>query len=306
MTGRVRGLSRSLAVLLALTGAGQLLAEEPVFAKGSQALLVTETPLVAAGKTVRVASAGEQFTVLATNAAQGQIFVSLRGADGKAVVAALPIANVVPVDAGSASATPPAPVAPAPAPVSAPAPAPVAAAPQASVSGPPQPGADGSYAALDVAKFFKSDRAAASAHFSGKPLKVRGSIERAEVQVGSDSPIVIFSTAHGLPRIKLQVHPSVSRDAEFYRGARAYNWYYDGWYYTGHRLEFRPSGNGLEARFKYKRTYSYSSGSSSTYKAWSDWFAILTPGDVLTANGTCKGVMMDVIVEAAELSRPPR
>jgi hypothetical protein len=293
-------LLRTVPALLILAG-GELLADAPIFAKGSQALVVAETPLIAGGKTVRLASAGEQFTVLATNAAQAQIFVSFPGADGKPVVASLALANVVPVDSGSPSGTPPPTVAPAPA-------APIAAAPAATppppvVASPPQPGADGSYAALDVAKFFKADRAAANAHFTGKPLKVSGSIERAEVRVGSDAPVVTFATANGMPRIKLQVHPSVSRDSEFYRGARAASWYYDGWYYYGHRLEFRPAGNGLEARFKYKRTYSSGSG-SSTYRAWSDWFAILTPGDILTGQGTCKGLMMDVIVEAAELSRP--
>jgi len=289
-------LGSSLAVVLYLAGPGEVRAVEAALAKGSQALVVSETPLVVGGKTLRLAAAGEQFTVLATNAAQGQVFVSLAGPDGKAVVASLPLSSVVAVDSSAGSSVPAG--TPLPGAVANPAAAP------APVAGPPKPGADGSYPAVDVAKFFKSDRAAANAHFSGKPLKVSGSVERAEVQVGSDAPVVTFSTAQGLPKIKLQVHPSVSRDPEFYRAGRAASWYFDGWYYTGHRLEFRPSGNGLEARFKYKRTSS--SGSSSTYKSWSDWFAILTPGDVLIGNGTCKGLLMDVIVEAAELSRPRR
>jgi hypothetical protein len=287
-----RVLGYSLACVLLAGVPGSLIAAEAALAKGSQVLIVAETPLVVAGKTLRAATAGEQFTVLATNAAQGQVFVSTTGADGRAVVASLPLSSVVAVDVSAGSGAPAG--TPVPGAAAAPAPAPVA--------GPPKPGADGSYPAIDVAKFYKSDRAAANAHFSGKPLKVSGSVERAEVQVGSDAPVVTFSTAQGLPKIKLQVHPSVSRDADFYRGAKASSWYYDGWYYTGHRLEFRPAGNGLEARFKYKRTYS----SGSTYKAWSDWFAILTPGDILTGHGTCKGLLMDVIVEAAELSRPAR
>jgi hypothetical protein len=294
-----------------LAEAGVVAAEDPLPVKGSQVLLLTEAPLLAAGKTVRLASSGEQFTVLATNAAQGLVFVSLTGPDGKAVVASLPLANVVPVDASPDSSTP-APATPAASVPPAPAnPAPAAAAatpapPPAQPGGPPKPGLNGVYDAVDVARFFKADRAAANAHFSGRALKVSGSVERAEVQVGSDAPVVTFTTAAGLPKIKLKVHPSVSRDSEFYRGARAMGWYYDGWYHYGHRLEFRAAGSGLEARFKYKRTYSSSSGGSSTYKSWSDWFSILTPGEVVIANGTCKGLLMDVIVEAAELSRPPR
>ena len=289
-------LPRSLGVgfLVLATGAA-LWAQEGAGlpGKGSQVLVVAETPLVAAGKTLRSASVGEQFTVLATNVAQGLVFVSLTGADGKAVVATLPLAKVATVDSAVPQGTPAGSV-------------PAASAAPAPAAGPPQPGASGAYAAIDVARFFKADRAAANAHFTGKPIKVSGSVERAEVQVGSDAPVVTFGTAQGLPKIKLQTHPSVSRDPEFYRGARASNWYYDGWYHYGHRLEFRPTGNGLEARFKYKRSYSSSGGSSSTYKAWSDWFAILTPGDFLTATGTCKGLLMDVIVEAAEFSRPAR
>jgi hypothetical protein len=303
-------LRRVLPAVLIAASAGLLHAQDTAMpGPGSRIMLATETPLVSSGKTVRVAPAGAQFQVAATNAGQGQVFVSVTNAEGKTVMASLPLANVVVIDSPDASASPaPEPQAPAqsvsvspaaPVPAAPPAPAPVTQA------GPPQAAADGSYQAIDVARFFKADRAAATAHFSGKPLKVNGSIERAEMQVGSDSPIVILSTAQGLPKVKLNVHPSVSRDREFYRRASALSWYYDGWYHTGHKLEFRPASKGLEARFKYKRSYSSSSGSSATYKSWSDWFPLLTIGDVLTARGTCKGVLMDVIVESAELARPP-
>lgn len=268
--------------------------ETPLPAKGSQVMVVVETPLISAGRTLRTAEAGAQFEVLATNATQQQVFVSVPTTGGARVVASLPLSSVVVVDGGAAPGQTPG--------QNPGTSAPVASAPPA--AGPPQPDASGAYAAIDVARFFKQDRAAANAHFNGKPLKVRGSVERAEVRVGSDAPVVIFGTAQGLPKIKLEVHPSVSRDREFYRGASAISWYYDGWYSLGHKLEFRPSGNGLQARFKYKRTHSYSTGGTYTYRATSDWFAILTPGDVLTASGTCKGMLMDVIVEAAELSRP--
>jgi hypothetical protein len=281
--------------------------------QGSQVLLVTESPLTAGGKTVRMAPAGAQFKVVATNSSQGVVFVSIVGNDGKSTMASIPIANVVVVDGGQPAATAsPAPAAPAPAaPVSQPvgrppAPAPTQAvapapAPAPSAASVPKPGPDGCYEALAMAQYFKADRTGAHAQFAGKPLKIKGSVERAEVQVGSDAPIVFLGTAQGLPKIKLQVHPSISRDREFYR--MGLNWYYDGWYGYGHRLEFRPANNGLEARFKYKRTYS-SSGYSGSYKAWSDWFPLFTPGDIIAGEGTCKGLMMDVIIEAADISRP--
>jgi len=257
----------------------------PPPAQGSHVMLVSETPLVVAGKILRAAPAGERFEVVATNSGQNQVFVSVAGADGKKGVAALPLANVVAVDA------------------SAPATAATPAPPSAQQAAAPQPDAQGAYSALDVARFFKADRPAATAQFSGKPLKIQGTVERASTQVGSDGPIVIFATEPGLPKIKALVQPSVSGDREFYKSAVLRNWYYDGWYGSGHKLEFRPAGNGLDARFRYKRTTSSSSG-SSTFKSWSDWFPIFTPGDVLTANGTCKGLMMDVIIEAAEIGRP--
>lgn len=301
---------RAIAGFLAIGGTTGLLAQDASPpSQGSQIMLVAESPLTAVGQTVRMAPAGAQFQVVATNAAQGTVFVSIVGADGKKVMASLPLANVVVVDSAPATADPsPAPAAPAPpAPVQ-PSPTPRTVAQSAAplptpspANLAPKPDASGAYAAMDVAKFFKADRAAANAMFSGKPIKVLGSIERAEVQVGSDAPIVLMATSQGLPKIKLQVHPTVSRDREFYRGGRG--WYYDGWYTYGHKLEFRPTNGGLEARFRYKRTSSSTYGGSSIYRAWSDWFPILTPGDVLTANGTCKGLMMDVIVEAAELNR---
>ncbi len=297
---------RALLALLALRGIAGLPAQDaPLPAQGSQIMLVAESPLVAAGKTVRMAPAGAQFQVMATNAAQGQVFVSIVGAEGKKVMASLPLASVVVVDSAPPAASRPSPPPAAPAqpasvpPVVARPAGPQPAPPLAAV--PPKPNANGAYTAIDVAQFFKADRAAANAMFSGRPLKVHGSIERAEVQVGSDAPVVLMATRQGLPKIKLQVHPVVSRDRDFYRGGRG--WYYDGWYSYGHKLEFRPLNGGLEARFRYKRTSSSTYGGSSIYRAWSDWFPILTPGDVLTASGTCKGLMMDVILEAAELSR---
>lgn len=296
-----------LGAVLACGFCATAVAQNAVPPQGSQILLVTESALSAGGKTIRMAPAGAQFKVVATNAAQGVVFISVVGNDGKSTMASIPIANVVVVDGGQPAATAspaPAPVAPVSQPVGqppAPAPSQAAPAPAQPAASAPKPGPDGCYDAVAVAQFFKADRAGANAQFSGRPLKVKGSVERAEVRVGSEAPIVILGTAQGLPKIKLQVHPAISRDREFYR--MGVNWYYDGWYGYGHRLEFRPANNGLEARFKYKRTYS-SSGYSGTYKAWSDWFAIFTPGDIIVGEGTCRGLMMDVIVEAADISRP--
>lgn len=301
---------RALVALLSFGGTAELFAQDaPLPSQGSQIMLVAETPLSAAGKTVRMAPAGAQFQVVATNAAQGTVFVSIVGTEGKKVMASLPLANVVVVDSAPATAgSSPSPAAQVPPVAAQPSPAPpVVAQPVAPQPTPPpaatapKPDASGAYAAMDIAQFFKADRAAANAMFSGKPIKVLGTIERAEVQVGSDAPVVLMSTRQGLPKIKLQVHPTVSRNRDFYRGGQG--WYYDGWYSYGHKLEFRPTNGGLDARFRYKRTSSSTYGGSTTYRAWSDWFPILTPGDALTANGTCKGLMMDVIVEAAELDR---
>ncbi len=294
---------RGLVAFFVLGRASGLVAQDvPPPTQGSQIMLMAESPLSSGGQTIRMAPAGAQFQVVATNAAQGTVFVSIVGAEGKKVMASLPLANVVVVDAAAESSPTPAAMPPPPPPTSSPIAAkPVAPPATEPALSAPKPDASGAYAAMDVAKFFKADRAAANAMFTGRSLKVRGSIERAEVQVGSDAPIVLMTTSQGLPKIKLQVHPTVSRNRDFYRGGAG--WYYDGWYSYGHKLEFRPANGGLEARFRYKRTSSSTYGGSSIYRAWSDWFPLLTPGDVLTASGTCKGLMMDVILEAAELDR---
>lgn len=242
-------------------------------------MLTVESALVVGGKQIRLAPMGERFEVIATDSAKGLVFVSTTGTDGKKVMVSLPLANVAVVDAVNAVAQA------------------AGAVPQSAI---PQPDAQGVYASLDVAKYFKADRAAAAALFGGKPLKVRGAIERASTPVGSDSPVVYFATAQGLPKVKLQLLPAISNNREFYGDGFASHWYYYGWYGSGHRLEYRAAGKGLEARFRYKY------GGNATSKAVGDWFPIFTPGDRLIAEGTCKGLMMDVVIEGADMSRDKR
>ncbi len=236
-----------------------------------QGILTAPAALLVNGKPPRQLEAGQAVTVLGRKSSTQEVIVRVE-TGGETLVGFLPASAVTSVDGPGAQAPSPA---PAPAAIAPPAAAPATLDLTATLS------------AQDVASFFDTRRDDGAAMFTGKTVKIQGVLEKAELGNGTGGqrvPILYFQTAKGLPRVKVQLSPTVSGDSRFYQQFR--NMLPDWWWgYSNRSVEFRASGlDTVEARAVYNASYqsTYSDGSSyrSKYKSNSPWFKIFGPGSV--------------------------
>lgn len=255
---------------------------------GSSGILTTQSPLTMNGQTLHTLEAGQPVTILGEKAASQEAVVSVQLPSGEKVVGMLPQSVIVIVDAAPAAAAPAsAPVAAAPTPT----PAPIVAPDLTKVLSP-----------LEIAEYFKKDRAAASALFAGKRVKVSGMMDRAQLETqssgGDKIPVLLFKTAQGIPKVKVRLSPSVANGDTFFQKFKSSlpDWW---WGYASRSIDFRMSGmDQIQARAVYDRSYrttsSYGYSSTTRYKSNSDWFTIFAPGEHIEVEATFQGLYMDV------------
>jgi hypothetical protein len=146
------------------------------------------------GQTLRTLEAGQAVTILGVKADTKEAVVSVLLASGEKLVGMLPQVKIVGVDGAVAETAPPAPAA-------TPTPAPTLDLTK-------------TLEAEEVAKFFKADLATAKKLCENKRIKVRGVIDRLDMERAAsgvgDMPIVYLRTAPGLPRLKVKISNTVA------------------------------------------------------------------------------------------------
>lgn len=202
------------------------------------------------GALLRNGDAGENFRIVGVNSQTKTVLISVPDQTGNVRVASVPEANVAAVDA----ATP-------------------------TVEGSSVP-----IEAVELARQFKTDRAAAQKAYTGKELIIKGTIERFETMGGvatGTGPIFFLTTGAGLPKVRIALIPGLSNDTSYRRSVR---W----WIYVERRASFRIIDDTLQAR---------------QYTNRGEFITLLTKGQPVTIRGTCSGMMMDVRIDSAQLLR---
>lgn len=257
---------------------------------GSTVIVVTQSELKYRGNVLRTAQAGETLKVVALNSAAGQVLLLVPNTNGGNVVASLPVDSVSPVDDSQ----------------------PESKAQPAFT--PAKADSSGYVEAADMAQSFKDDKTAASNTYSSGRLKIKGVVDRVEVDPGSLSSASSISltlrTGPNLPKIKVKLLPHISKDKEFYRrpnfdGYWGYSWW------DSAKIEFRVDKyTSLMAHLICTRTYTYSSsyngsyyenGYRTTYRRSGEWFTLLTQGEEVFLDGVFNGMYLDILIGAAEL-----
>jgi len=176
-----------------------------------------------------------------------------------------------------------------------PAQAPQQALPQ-SLAPAPQATDESSVEAQKLAVDFKDDPKAANLRYFGKRLTITGEIARI---TPSDNPanvaFVYLNTGNGLPGIKVELNRMKSYTAKTTSG----------FYYTEKNgFELRVNNNStLEVRSHetHTSTHPYYYNHSSVQNG--DWCPVITKGEVIKIQGTCKGRSVDVILSNSDLEK---
>jgi len=263
---------------------------------GSAAITTAASPVTVNGKPVGTVAAGQSVTVLGVQASARQAAVSYQPASGPKVVGLVSLDNLIAIDGPAVNTPAPAPGA-AVVPTVAQTTAAVAAAlPVLDLATPQE--------SIQVAKFFKADKAAAKEKCEGQRFKVKGIIDRLDLDTGSgggDMPILFLRSGTGLPRMKVKLSNSLNSNDIFFRRYQSSipDWW---WGYRDRSLDFRMSGlNEIQVRavYRYTNTTRWSDGTSSISRTRSNssWFTIFKVGEPVSIEATCKGLYMDVEFE---------
>ncbi len=245
------------------------------------AIAVADAPLIMNGSEVARVKVGESVLILGEKADTEEWIAQYMQDGSKKVVGLLPQSVVV---------------------ISSP-----VSTPTSGISTPINHNDSAAKSAFDLAIECKSDRADFLARRKGKSIRVFGAIEKATLETMSGSserqPVITLSTESGMPRIKVRLSPSIAKSNTIINDYKYFpSWFYG---YYGRKLEFRQSGmNQLEVRASYKRSSTYSAGSSSSSKHSSDWSPIFSVGDAMTVEGFIKGVGVDIEIDGAVLIAP--
>ncbi len=264
---------------------------------GSAAITTAASSITVNGKPVGTVEAGQSVTVLGVQASARQAAVSYQPASGPKVVGLVSLDNLIAIDGSAVNTPPPAPGA---------AVVPAVAKPAAAVAAAVIPSLDlaTTLEAINVAKLFKADKAAAKVKCEGQRVKVKGIIDRLDLDTGSsggDMPILFLRSASGLPRLKVKLSNSLNSNDVFFRryNASIPSWW---WSYRDRSLDFKLAGLDeiqVRAVYRYSNTTRWSDGSSSISRSRSSssWFTIFKVGEPVSIEATCKGLYMDVEFE---------
>ncbi len=259
---------RLLLFVLAIAALPSIRAE---LAAGSSGILIAGSPLTMNGQTLRTLEAGQAVTVLGVKAETKEAVVSVLISSGEKIVGMLPQDKIVVVD-GTVAGT-----------------APQAAAPTLDLKK--------TLEAEEIARFFKTDLAAAKKLCENKRIKIRGVIDRLDMDRAAsgvgDMPIVYLRTAPGLPRVKIKVSNTVASNQAYFRKFNAYlpGWW---WGYSNRALDCRLiNSSELQARAVYR--------GSGGYKSSTQWFTLFKADEPIAIEAQCKGLYMDVAFEAGHL-----
>lgn len=264
---------------------------------GSAAITTASSPITVNGKPVGTVAAGQSVTVLGVQASARQAAVSYQPASGPKVVGLVPLDNLIAIDGPAVNTPAPASATTTVVPTVAQATTAVAAAIPALDLATPQE-------SIQVAKFFKADKVAAKEKCEGQRFKVKGIIDRLDLDTGSgggDMPILFLRSGTGLPRMKVKLSNSLNSNDVFFRRYQSSipDWW---WGYRDRSLDFRMVGlNEIQVRavYRYTNTTRWSDGttSSSRTRSNSSWFTIFKVGEAVAIEATCKGLYMDVEFE---------
>jgi hypothetical protein len=266
-------------------------------AAGGSAVAVSAAPITTNGRVVGTVEAGHSVSVLGVQNATRQAVVSYQGPNGTKLVGLVALENLIAVDGGAtpqaASPTTTAPFVPSTAAAAA-TPAPAATLDLSQI-----------HDATDVARFFKTDKAAAKEKCEGQRVKFKGVIDKVDLDTatsGGDMPILVLKTASGLPRLKIKLSNSLATNDAFFQryNSSIPSWW---WGYGGNRaIDYRLAELKeiqVRAVYRYNNTTRWSDGTSTVSRSRSNspWFTIFKVGEPVSVEGTCKGLYMDVEFE---------
>lgn len=283
-----------LGIAAALSFVSSALAELRV---GASAVTTQELPLVTnTSASPAMIPAGGSVTIIGLRSATNEAVVSYQPPGGQKLVGVLPASFLLAIDSPSSSpGQPPASNPPprATRPVQPPAaPAPPVTPPDLAKTLP----------AEEIARFFKADKAAASALCDNKRIKFSGVIDKLELDSASSGsgeiPILYLKTATGLPRLKVKLSNSISTGDTYFRRFSPYlpGWW---WGYSSRALDCKLVGlNEIQGRAVYR---SGGGSSVSSYRSSSPWFTLFKVGDPVAIEAYCKGLYMDVTFESGIL-----
>lgn len=242
---------------------------------GSSGILLEGIPLTMNGQTIRPLEAGQAVTVLGLKDDSKEAVVSVTLGSGEKVVGMLPQDKIIVVDSPTPTTAATTPAAPAPTPT-------------------PVPTLDLTKVleAEEVAKFFKTDLPAAKKLCENKRIKIRGIIDRLDVENATsgvgDMPIIYLRTSSGLPRIKVKISNTVASNEAYYRKFNMPGWW---WGYSNRSLDCRLTTTGeIQARAVYR--------GSGGYKSSTQWFTLFKMDEPIAVEAQCKGLYMDVTFDA--------
>lgn len=264
-----------------LIGTGMLTVPQVAYSQ-TPAILVESAEVVMDGKSLAKVNAGQAVSIIGERPQSLETLIMFKDANNEQITGLVPSKALVITNPAET-----------PAPTPTPAPQPTAT---------PEPEFSQVQKSADLAKRIKGDRTLVTA-LLGRNIKVSGKIDKVDIasmSSGGGSKIVCIYLGSGadLPRIKVQLSPSISNNDAFFEAFRKYlpSWW---WTRTNRNIDFRmASRDQIQGRAVWQTSSqtTHSSGytSSSTSKNNSDWFPIFTVGDQITLEGTFSGYRLDI------------